>query len=196
MKAIAILMVIAPGGGSLRRRLSLHDSQCIRSCCGNDGYRGNRAASNLDKLKTDLAQNSLIGTSFQNDTELGEAQAYQFYTYTVRLRNFSMLTCDMVELQVTPREGDVLQMGNEQSKALSAGATGDISATVLTSVESLPVREADYYVLCVGHSLYSEDHIRLSTNTVHFKEGLQECWKKTLKGQELCRSMSNIISLA
>lgn len=75
-------------------------------------------------------------------------QAYQFYTYTVRLRNFSMLTCDMVELQVTPREGDVLQMGNEQSKALSAGATGDISATVLTSVESLPVRELiiTYYV--------------------------------------------------
>lgn len=42
----------------------------------------------------------------------------------------------------------MLQMGNEQPKALSAGATGDISATVLTSVESLPVRELiiTYYV--------------------------------------------------
>ena len=33
----------------------------------------------------------------------------------------------------------------------------------------------------MGHSLYSEDHIRLSINTVHFKEGLQECWKKNIE---------------
>ena len=148
MKAIAILMVIALVAAVCGVGYLYMTANVSVVAVGMTATEATVQQATFDKLKTDLAQNSLIGTSFQNDTELGEAQAYQFYTYTVRLRNFSMLTCDMVELQVTPREGDVLQMGNEQSKALSAGATGDISATVLTSVESLPVRELiiTYYV--------------------------------------------------
>lgn len=148
MKAIAILMVIALVVAVCGVGYLYMTANVSVVAVGMTATEATVQQATFDKLKTDLTQNSLIGTSFQNDTELGEAQAYQFYTYTVRLRNFSMLTCDMVELQVTPREGDVLQMGNEQSKALSAGATGDISATVLTSVESLPVRELiiTYYV--------------------------------------------------
>ena len=148
MKAIAILMVIALVVAVCGVGYLYMTANVSVVAVGMTATEATVQQATFDKLKTDLAQNRLIGTSFQNDTELGEAQAYQFYTYTVRLRNFSMLTCDMVELQVTPREGDVLQMGNEQSKALSAGATGDISATVLTSVESLPVRELiiTYYV--------------------------------------------------
>lgn len=148
MKAIAILMVIALVVAVCGVGYLYMTANVSVVAVGMTATEATVQQATFDKLKTDLAQNSLIGTLFQNNTELGEAQAYQFYTYTVRLRNFSMLTCDMVELQVTPREGDVLQMGNEQSKALSAGATGDISATVLTSVESLPVRELiiTYYV--------------------------------------------------
>ncbi len=148
MKAIAILMVIVLVVAVCGVGYLYMTANVSVVAVGMTATEATVQQATFDKLKTDLAQNSLIGTLFQNDTELGEAQAYQFYTYTVRLRNFSMLTCDMVELQVTPREGDVLQMGNEQSKALSAGATGDISATVLTSVESLPVRELiiTYYV--------------------------------------------------
>lgn len=148
MKAIAILMVIALVVAVCGVGYLYMTANVSVVAVGMTATEATVQQATFDKLKTDLAQNSLIGTLFQNDTELGEAQAYQFYTYTVRLRNFSMLTCDMVELQVTPQEGDVLQMGNEQSKALSAGATGDISATVLTSVESLPVRELiiTYYV--------------------------------------------------
>ena len=148
MKAIAILMVIALVVAVCGVGYLYMTANVSVVAVGMTATEATVQQATFDKLKTDLAQNSLIGTLFQNDTELGEAQAYQFYTYTVRLRNFSMLTCDMVELQVTPREGDGLQMGNEQSKALSAGATGDISATVLTSVESLPVRELiiTYYV--------------------------------------------------
>ncbi len=148
MKAIAILMVIALVVAVCGVGYLYMTANVSVVAVGMTATEATVQQATFDKLKTDLTQNSLIGTLFQNDIELGEAQAYQFYTYTVRLRNFSMLTCDMVELQVTPREGDVLQMGNEQSKALSAGATGDISATVLTSVESLPVRELiiTYYV--------------------------------------------------
>ena len=164
MKAIAILMVIALVVAVCGVGYLYMTANVSVVAVGMTATEATVQQATFDKLKTDHAENlvtmkELINFTYnlgsydyypgvRNDTELGEAQAYQFYTYTVRLRNFSMLTCDMVELQVTPREGDVLQMGNEQSKALSAGATGDISATVLTSVESLPVRELiiTYYV--------------------------------------------------
>ncbi len=35
---------------------------------------------------------------------------YEFFTYTVRLKNNCLLNCDMVELQVTPRDGDIIQL--------------------------------------------------------------------------------------
>ena len=148
MKIIAILMVIALvtsvfGVGYLYMTASV-----VVTAVGMTATEASVQQATFDKLKTDVAQSSLVGTLFQSGVELGEAEAYQFYTYTVRLRNGCMLSCDMVELQVTPREGDVLQMGNEQARALSANATGDISATVLTTVESTPVRELiiTYYV--------------------------------------------------
>lgn len=148
MKIIAILMVIvlvaAIGGvGYLYMTANV-----AVTAVGMTATEASVQQATFDKLKTDVEQNSLVGTLFQSGVHLGQAEEYQFYTYTVRLRNGCMLPCDMVELQVTPREGDVLQMGSEQAKALGAGATGDISATVLTSVNSTAVRELiiTYYV--------------------------------------------------
>lgn len=148
MKVIAILMVIALVVAVCGVGYLYMTANVVVVAVGMTATEATAQQATFDKLKTDLAQDSLVGTQFQYGTALGEAQDYQFYTYTVRLRNQSLLVCDMVELQVTPREGDVLQMGNEQARALGAGTTGDISATVLTSVESIPVRELiiTYYV--------------------------------------------------
>ena len=84
---------------------------------------------------------------FQQGT-LGEAEGYQFYTYTVRLNNGCFLTADMVEVQVTPMEGDVLQLGDDTARALPARTTGDIQATILTDVNMHAVRELNitYYM--------------------------------------------------
>ncbi len=148
MKIVAVLLVIALvvavcGVGYLYMTASV-----TVTAVGMTATEAAAQQATFDKLKTDLEQGSLVGTLFQSGAQLGQAEDYQFYTYTVRLRNSCMLLCDMVELQVTPREGDILQMGNVQAKALSAGATGDISATVLTTVDSTPVRELiiTYYV--------------------------------------------------
>lgn len=92
MKAIAILMVIALVVAVCGVGYLYMTANVSVVAVGMTATEATVQQATFDKLKTDLAQNSLIGTSFQNDTELGEAQAYQFYTYTVRLRNFSMLT--------------------------------------------------------------------------------------------------------
>ena len=54
----------------------------------------------------------------------------------------------MVELQVTPRDGDIIQLRNEQTLALATHTTGDISATILPTLDSGTARELliTYYV--------------------------------------------------
>ena len=89
----------------------------------------------------------VTGTPYSTDP-IGSAENYQFYTYTVRLKNNCFLTADMVELQVTPMTGDVMQLGDFGAKALSARATGDIQATILTDINMHAVRELNvtYYM--------------------------------------------------
>ena len=79
---------------------------------------------------------------------IGDAANYQFYTYTVRLKNSCFLAADMVEVQVTPMEGDVLQIGDTSAKVLAARTTGDIQATILTDINMHAVRELNvtYYM--------------------------------------------------
>lgn len=96
----------------------------------------------------------VIGTSYTSDA-IGSAENYQFYTYTVRLKNNCFLTADMVEVQVTPMTGDVMHLGDTTPKALPARSTGDIQATILTDVTMHSVRELNvtYYMWGIPFTL-------------------------------------------
>lgn len=98
-------------------------------------------------LQEQVAEGRVIGTAY-TAAPIGSAENYQFYTYTVRLKNNSFLTADMVEVQVTPMDGDVLQIGDETARALPARSTGDISATILTNIGMHAIRELNvtYYM--------------------------------------------------
>ena len=93
-------------------------------------------------------QNGHITGTVYTSASIGDAENYQFYTYTVRLKNNCFLPADMVELQVTPMEGDVLQIGDTSAKVLAARTTGDIQATILTDFGMHAVRELNitYYM--------------------------------------------------
>lgn len=106
------------------------------------------------ELKTQQQSGSVIGTSY-TDSALGDAENYQFYTYTVRLKNSCFLTADMVEVQVTPMTGDVMQLGDTSAKALPARSTGDIQATILTDISMHAVRELNvtYYMWGIPFTL-------------------------------------------
>ena len=106
------------------------------------------------QLKEQIASGHVIGTQF-SQSPLGDAADYQFYTYTVRLKNNTFLAADMVELQVTPMTGDVLQIGDDTARALAAHTTGDLQATILTDVNMHSVRELNitYYMWGVPFTL-------------------------------------------
>lgn len=87
------------------------------------------------------------GTAYTT-TPLSSAENYQFYTYTIRLKNNCFVTADMVEVQVTPMEGDVLQLADDTARALGARSTGDLGVTILTDVNMHSIRELNisYYM--------------------------------------------------
>ena len=105
-------------------------------------------------LRDQVASGHVIGTLY-NASALEDPADYQFYTYTVRLKNNTFLTADMVELQVTPMDGDVLQISDDVARALPAHTTGDIQATILTDVNMHSVRELNvtYYMWGVPFTL-------------------------------------------
>lgn len=101
----------------------------------------------FNQLRQQVEDQSVVGTAFST-APLGDAENYQFYTYTIRLKNNCFVTADMVEVQVTPMQGDALQLADETARALPARTTGDLGATILTDVNMHSVRELNisYYM--------------------------------------------------
>lgn len=101
----------------------------------------------FERLRQQVESHAVIGTAFTSQP-LQDISNYQFYTYTIRLRNNCFLTADMVEVQVTPMQGDVLQLADDSARALSARSTGDLGATILTDINMHSVRELNisYYM--------------------------------------------------
>lgn len=98
-------------------------------------------------LARQVEDQRVVGTAYTT-APLGDASNYQFYTYTIRLKNNCFVTADMVEVQVTPMQGDVLQLADSSARALAARSTGDLSVTILTDINMHSVRELNisYYM--------------------------------------------------
>lgn len=102
----------------------------------------------FEELQTQLRLGAVVGTPYTASQELSGPEDYQFLTYTVRLRNNCSVPADMVELQITPMAGDILQIGSSQDVKLPAGQTVDATATILTGVNMHAIREVTitYYI--------------------------------------------------
>ena len=101
-----------------------------------------------EDLRDQLRLGAVAGKPYIAATELSGPENYQFLTYTIRLRNNTSVPADMVELQVTPMAGDVLQIGSFEDVKLPAGRSVDATATILTDVNMHPIREVTitYYI--------------------------------------------------
>ena len=101
----------------------------------------------FSQLTGDLKDGILVGTPFTQDVD-SSPEAYQFYTFSVRVDNKSFLRAEQVEIQVTPMSGDVLQMGAQYVSDISPRSSADLSATILTTKTAHNVREltVSYYI--------------------------------------------------
>ena len=60
-------------------------------------------------LQRKIQDESFTGTRFIRDVP-DSPDHYVFYTYTVQMENRTMIPAEVIELQVTPMTGDVLQI--------------------------------------------------------------------------------------
>ncbi|MBQ9251219.1 MAG: hypothetical protein IJ188_01110 [Clostridia bacterium] len=98
-------------------------------------------------LKDQIEAGTFVGTPF-NTAEVGKAEEYQFYSYTVHVANDTFIKAEVAEVQVTPMNGDVLQLAEENARTIPARGKGTIQATILTKKEMHNVRElmVTYYL--------------------------------------------------
>ena len=99
------------------------------------------AGAQFSSLKSDLEQDCFAGTRF-SDALPGDADQYQFLTYTLHLQNRTALPAQAVEVQITPRAEDVLQLNASDEVSLLSGASRDLTVTILTAKSSQNIREA------------------------------------------------------
>lgn len=101
----------------------------------------------MEALKAQMTAGTFVGTPFETG-EIGEPSGYQFYTYTVHLENGTFMKAEAVEVQVTPMNGDVLQMPENGMTVIPARTAGSAQATILTDREMHNVREilVTYYL--------------------------------------------------
>lgn len=101
----------------------------------------------FDGLQQRSDNDTVLGTIFDHNP-IGAVEDYALYTYTLHLINDSMLQADMIEIQVIPMDGDIVQVGDSWPRSLSSRSEGDISATILTKSGTHAVREliVTYYI--------------------------------------------------
>lgn len=141
MKPLGIILIIlvlaaVVGVGYLYFTAKLDIS--FRECIATDGMT---QIDYFNNLKSKLASSAFVGTRYSND-DLSTADKYQFLSYTIHLNNQSFLKAEIIEIRITPMQGDVLQIGEENAHDLPAGQQMDLSATILTDRAMHSVREA------------------------------------------------------
>lgn len=109
----------------------------------------------FDNLSEQVRLGAVVGTPYTNTAALGSAENYQFCIYTIRLRNDCRVAAEMVELQVSPMAGDVLQIGDAPEVSVVPGATSDATAVILTTAGNHSIREVHvtYYMWGIPFTL-------------------------------------------
>lgn len=110
----------------------------FKECIATDGIT---QVDFFNNLKSEVNSSAFVGTRYSN-TGLGTADQYQFLTYTIQLANHTFLKAEVIEIRITPMQGDILQIGEISEHDLLSGQQMDLSATILTDRAMHSVREA------------------------------------------------------
>jgi hypothetical protein len=122
--------------------------------CDITGSPARLQADLFQQIRQYAALDAFQGTMFTEDA-IGEAEDYAFITYTLQLSNQCLVPIDMIEVQVVPEEGDILQVGDYEVRSLQPKTSGSVSATILTKKDNHTVRDVliTYYVWGVSFSI-------------------------------------------
>jgi len=95
----------------------------------------------FEALKESIEQDTFYGTLYQKPLEWKDASEYVYLTYTLRIRNNCLVPIDMLEVQVVPQAGDILQSADLKVKSLDLKSEGDLTVQILAPKDTHPIRE-------------------------------------------------------
>lgn len=109
----------------------------------------------FETLKQSIEQGTFYGTLYQKPIEWRDASEYVYLNYTLRIRNNCLVPIDMIEVQVVPQAGDILQTADLQVKSLDLKSEGDLSVQILAPKDTHSIREmiVTYYLWGVSGSV-------------------------------------------
>lgn len=140
MKKIAlILMALTVLAGGVLLYALFHSSLTV-TAKGMQAISAADRAADFDQHRLSLQRQSLLGTVLKGG-ELGAAENYTYYVYTLRLKNTGLVTAEMVEVQLSPMAGDILYYGETGEIDIAPGAERDVWCVLLTEGQPTPVRE-------------------------------------------------------
>lgn len=142
---ILIVLVLAAGGVAVYALLNTSlavEGQGFQSISASD-----RSAEFMT-LQSVMDRNALQGVVYR-EAALDDPGAYSYYIYTLRLHNKCLVPAEMVELQVSPAQKDVLMYTENGEITIAAGATRDVWCAVVTEGAPVAVRDITItYYLC------------------------------------------------
>ena len=107
-------------------------------------------AAQFDALRAAVSQQSLLGTVVKKG-DMGPAENYSYYIYTLRLKNSGLVPAEMVEMQIAPISSDVLFYGDTQETVIQPGQEKDVWCVLLTEGTPHTVRELYVTYYLWGH---------------------------------------------
>ena len=107
-------------------------------------------AAEFDALKTAVQRQSLLGTVLKTG-EMGKAEDYSYYIYSLRLENKCLIPAEMVELQIAPIDSDVLFYCDTKETIIPAGETRDVWIVLVTEGQPHAVRDIYITYYLWGH---------------------------------------------
>lgn len=109
----------------------------------------------FEALKASVEQETFYGTLYQKPQEWMDASDYVYLTYKLRIRNNCLVPLDMLEVQVVPQSGDILQIADLKVKSLDLKSEGNMTVTILAPKDTHPIREmiVTYYLWGVSGSV-------------------------------------------
>ena len=146
MKALAITALIATIAGALAVLYALNTMTPVIEQATLLVTPAQQAQDIFDGVLAQVGSGTFTGRIFAQPGQL-DSQKCTFVTYTVRLSNKGFFPAEWISLDVTPVQGDVLQLDNVQANVLSGGSTGDIAATILHAGDTAQTQRS-YTIHC------------------------------------------------
>ena len=147
MIALLVVVIVVVGYFFFTAKVTVADCNIV----GSTAVSQNQL---FEQIKGYRSLDAFQGTLFSEEP-IGDAADYAFITYTLQLSNQCLVPVDMIEVQIIPEPGDVLQIGDYEVHSLQPKTRGSVTATILTAKGSHSVRDVliTYYVWGVSFTI-------------------------------------------